>query len=140
MKTFFFAFIFLISNIAFAQSEKEVEMAVEKLRLAMIDPTQDALKKLTSSDLSYGHSNGLIENQNVFMEALVSGKSDFKTIIISDQTIKLNGKNVAIVRHKFKGEVTAADGNINTVNLSILMVWIKEKGSWKLLARQAVRV
>jgi len=140
MKTFFFAFIFLISNIAFAQSEKEVEMAVEKLRLAMIDPTQDTLKKLTSSDLSYGHSNGLIENQILFMEALVSGKSDFNTIIISDQTIKLNGKNIAVVRHKFKGELTAADGNINTVNLSILMVWIKEKGAWKLLARQAVRV
>jgi len=140
MKTFFFAFVFLLGNIAFAQPEKEVEMAVEKLRLAMIDPAQDVLAKLTSTDLSYGHSNGLIENQNAFMEALVAGKSDFKTIIISDQSIKLNGKSVAIVRHKFKGELVAADGNINTVNLSILMVWIKEKGAWKLLARQAVRL
>jgi len=140
MKIFFFVFISLISNMAFAQPEKEVESAVESLRLAMIDPTTDALKKLTSSDLSYGHSNGLIENQNAFIEALVSGKSDFKTITISDQTIKLNAKNVAIVRHKFKGELIAADGNINTVNLSILLMWIKEKGAWKLLARQAVRI
>jgi hypothetical protein len=132
--------LLIIYNLSFAQPEKEVETAVEKLRLALIDPTSDVLKNLTSPDLSYGHSSGALENQDQFIEALVSGKSDFKTITLSDQSIRLNGKSTAIVRHKLKGELVNADGSINNVNLGVLLIWTKEKGGWKLLARQAFKL
>jgi len=139
MKILLLTFLLVSYNFAVAQPEKEVETAVEKLRIAMIDPTTDALTKLTSTDLTYGHSSGLLENQGQFIEALVSGKSDFKTIELSDQSIKLSGKNIALVRHKLKGELISGS-NINTVNLGILTVWVKEKGEWKLLARQAFKL
>jgi len=139
MKILLLTFLLVSYNFAVAQPEKEVETAVEKLRIAMIDPTTDALTKLTSADLTYGHSSGLLENQGQFIEALVSGKSDFKTIELSDQSIKLSGKNIALVRHKLKGELISGS-NINTVNLGILTVWVKEKGEWKLLARQAFKL
>jgi ketosteroid isomerase-like protein len=139
MKIIFFFLVLLTGFSSFAQPEKEVEAAVEKFRLAMIDPTAEVLKNLTSKDLTYGHSNGLLENQDQFIEALVSGKSDFSIVNLSDQTIKLSGKNVAIVRHKLKGE-TVHGGTNAAVNLGILNVWIKEKGGWKLLARQAFKL
>lgn len=139
MKVLLFVFLFASYQLVIAQPEKEVEAAIEKLRLAMVDPNADALKQLTSKDLTYGHSSGAIENQNQFIEALVSGKSDFKSISISDQIIALSGKNIALVRHKLKGELVSA-GNINTVNLGILLVWTKEKGEWKLVARQAFKL
>ena len=125
-------------NVSWAQPEKEVQAAVEKLRLAIIDPTTESLTSLTSKDLSYGHSNGLLENQSQFIEALVSGKSDFRIVELSDQTIQMKGKNTAIVRHKLKGE-TIHNGPAQ-VNLGILTVWVKEKGGWKLLARQAFKL
>jgi hypothetical protein len=140
MKTLTLVLLLISYNLTFAQPEKEVEAAVEKLRLALIDPTLDGLKSLTSPNLSYGHSAGLIENQDQFIEALVSGKSDFKTVTVSDQTIRLNGKSTAIVRHKLKGELVNADGTINNVNLGVLLIWVKEKGGWKLLARQAFKL
>ena len=139
MKVIFIALVLFTGFSSFAQPEKEVEAAVEKLRLAMIDPSAETLRNLTSKDLSYGHSNGLLENQDQFVEALVSAKSDFSIVNLSDQSIKLNGKNVAIVRHKLKGE-TVHGGTTAAVNLGILTVWIKEKGSWKLLARQAFKL
>lgn len=139
MKVLFFLVLLTSYHLGIAQPEKEVEGAIEKLRLAMVDPNADVLKQLTSKDLTYGHSSGALENQNQFIEALVSGKSDFKSISISDQTIALSGKNIALVRHKLKGELVSA-GNINTVNLGILLVWTKEKGEWKLLARQAFKL
>lgn len=139
MKIILFALVLLTGFSSLAQSEKEVEAAVEKFRLAMIDPNAEVLRNLTSKDLSYGHSNGLLENQDQFIDALVSGKSDFSIVNLTDQSIKLNGKNVAIVRHKLKGETV--HGGINAaVNLGILNVWIKEKGAWKLLARQAFKL
>ncbi len=133
-------FLLVLSfNFALAQPEKEVEMVVEKLRLAMIDPTLGGLKSVTSTDLSYGHSSGLMENQSEFIEALVSGKSDFKSIVISDQSIMLTGKNIALVRHKLKGETFSA-GAVGALNLGVLLVWSKEKREWKLIARQAFKL
>jgi hypothetical protein len=139
MKILIYLILITGSTFSFGQAEKEVEASVEKLRVAMIDPTADELTKITSKDLSYGHSSGLLENQSQFIEALVSGKSDFKTITLSEQSVKLSGKNIALVRHKFKGELVSGS-NINTVNLGILTVWVKEKGEWKLLARQAFKL
>ena len=138
MKVILFLLV-LSYNFSFSQPEKEVEMVVEKLRLAMIDPTLEGLKSVTSTDLSYGHSSGLMENQTEFMEALVSGKSDFKSIVTSEQSIVLTGKNIALVRHKLKGETFNA-GVIGAVNLGVLLVWNKEKGEWKLVARQAFKL
>ncbi len=138
MKVILFLLV-LSYNFSFSQPEKEVEMVVEKLRLAMIDPTLEGLKSVTSTDLSYGHSSGLMENQTEFMEALVSGKSDFKSIVTSEQSIVLTGKNIALVRHKLKGETFNA-GVVGAVNLGVLLVWNKEKGEWKLVARQAFKL
>jgi ketosteroid isomerase-like protein len=118
--------------------EKAVAAAVEKLRKAMIAGEPAALKALVTEDLSYGHSTALLENREEFVDQFVTGKSVFKTIKLSDQTIKVVG-DVAIVRHR----LTAETNNSNvpgTVDLSILLVWQKQKGDWKLLARQAVKI
>ena len=139
MKPTMLLLLVLFYNFSMAQSEKDVEKAVESLRLTMIDPTAEGLKRLTSMDLSYGHSSGLMENQTQFIEALVSGKSDFKSIALSDQSVLLTGKNIALVRHKLKGETLTA-GAVGAVNLGVLLVWTKEKGEWKLLARQAFKL
>lgn len=39
----------------------------------------------------------------------------------------------------FTGE-TERDGKTNPVKIGVLMVWHKQNGDWKLLARQAVRL
>ncbi|MDI9871197.1 nuclear transport factor 2 family protein [Flectobacillus roseus] len=126
-----------LGSIAQSKDEKAVAESVEKLRLAMIDPTKEALENIATEDLSYGHSGGKIENKAQFVEALVSGKSDFKSIQLTDQTISIHGKT-AIVRHSLAAE-TLDGGKPGTVKLFILTVWSKEKGGWKLLARQAVK-
>jgi ketosteroid isomerase-like protein len=129
----------IIAGPAIAQDkeEKEVATAVEALRKAMIDPTQANLDALTCADLSYGHSSGVIQDKAAFMEALVSGKSDFVTIDLAQQTIKVVG-NVALVRHILSA-TTNDGGKPGQTKLSILLVWLKQKGTWKLLARQAVK-
>ncbi len=131
--------IMILSTLAFGQTgpEKEIASMVEKLRVATIDGNEKALMDLTAPELSYGHSSGKIEDQKAFIGRLVSGDSDFKSIDISDMTIKIVD-NTAIVRHKLVAE--AVDGGQPTKpNLSVLLVWQKQKGQWKLLARQAVK-
>jgi ketosteroid isomerase-like protein len=140
-KKIFIALAFLVATglQSFSQSkdEKAVTEAVESLRNAMINADKAALEKLTGENLSYGHSSGKIETKKDFVESLVSGKSDFITIELSNQTIQLTGKT-AIVRHALSGTNTD-NGKPGTVKLLVLLVWQKQKGGWKLLARQAVK-
>ncbi|MEB2784347.1 nuclear transport factor 2 family protein [Algoriphagus persicinus] len=138
MKTILTLAFFLCATFAFAQAEKDVASQVEKLRLALIDPTIINLSQLSSIDLSYGHSNGKLENQAQFIEALVSGASDFATVSFDNQTIRVY-KKVAIVRHILAADVLDG-GTSNAIKIGVMLVWQKEKGQWKLLARQAYKL
>ncbi len=121
-----------------ASAEQAVAAAAEKLRVAMIDPTPAALTDLVADDLSYGHSGGRVDTKDSFIGDLIAGKSDFVTIAITDQTIKVVG-NTAIVRHALTAD-TNDSGKPGKVQIKILGVWQQQGGQWKLLARQAVRV
>ncbi|AYQ34555.1 nuclear transport factor 2 family protein [Runella sp. SP2] len=123
-----------------AQSKDEtaVTNAVEALKKAMIDADKTALENLAADGLSYGHSSGKVEDKAEFVRAIVSGESDFVTIDLTEQTIKIVG-NSAIVRHKLFAK-TNNKGQAGTANIAILLVWQKQKGQWKLLARQAVKL
>jgi ketosteroid isomerase-like protein len=125
--------------ISFAQSkdEKAVASQVESLRKAMVDADKATLEKLADAKLSYGHSGGKIEDKPTFVENIVSGHSDFLSIDLTDQTIVITG-NTAIVRHNFAA-ATNDNGKPGNVHLHILLVWVKEGGQWKLIARQAVK-
>jgi ketosteroid isomerase-like protein len=87
---------------------------------------------------SYGHSSGKIEDRDTFISSLVSGKSDFVTLDLTDQKVAVSG-NTAIVRHTLNADIN--DGGVaGHVRLYVLLVWGKEGSQWKLLARQAVKV
>jgi ketosteroid isomerase-like protein len=142
MKQFFFLLLVATTagNTLFAQTkdEKAVAAAVETLRKAMLDGDKALLEKISSPDLSYGHSGGKVEDQAAFVHALASGANDFVTIELSEQTIKVVG-NTAIVRHKLNG--TSNDGGKpGVVKIAVLLVWVKQGREWKLLARQAVKI
>lgn len=138
MKSILTFALLICSFCSYAQSEKELETQVEKLRLALIDPTEATLKELSSTSLTYGHSNGILENQDQFIEALVSGKSDFASASFEDQVILVE-KNVGIVRHYLVADIVEGE-KVNPIKIGVMMVWHKEKGSWKLLARQAYKL
>ena len=131
-------FCFSASLFAQTKDEKDVAAAVENLRQAMVDGNKKILEDLCSDQLSYGHSSGKMDTKASFVEDLATGKSDFASITFVDQTIKISD-NVALVRHKLTGE-TITDGKTGPVNLNVLLIWQKQKGQWKFLARQAARI
>lgn len=120
------------------KKEKAVAGAVEQLRKAMVDGDRAGLEAVVSDKLSYGHSGGQVEGRAEFVEKIASGKSDFVTIDLTEQTIYVSGKT-AIVRHTLSAK-TNDGGKPGEVHLKILLVWQKEGKHWKLLARQAVKL
>ena len=120
------------------KEDRQVETAVQVLTKAMIDGDKTSLENIASDALSYGHSSGKIQNKTEFVEAIVSGQSDFVTINLTDQTISVKNQT-AIVRHKLSAQINDG-GKPGNVSLGIMLVWVKEKGAWKLLGRQAYKL
>lgn len=118
--------------------EKEVTAAVERFKKALVDADKTMLEELTATELSYGHSSGKEENKTQFIGRIASGSVDFITIDITDQTVKLVGK-IAMVRHVFTSKLVD-DGKPLDIRIGVMMVWQKQKGEWKLLARQAYKL
>ena len=104
----------------------------------MISGNKTDLENIASNQLSYGHSNGYVEDKKEFVEKLASGKSDFLSITNKEQTVSIV-KNTAIVRHILLAE-TNDNNEPGKVNLKVLLVFVKANGNWKLLARQAVKL
>jgi hypothetical protein len=142
MKKIILVAIALLSTCSLLQAqskqEKNVADAVEQLRKAMVDGDSLMLDKLTLSQLSYGHSGGHVDDKTEFVHKLTSGGSDFVTIELTEQTISVS-KNTAVVRHKLNAQ-TNDNGKPGVVHLAVLLIWQKQHGDWKLLARQAVKM
>ncbi|WP_242693365.1 nuclear transport factor 2 family protein [Sabulibacter ruber] len=121
-----------------SKDEKQVAAAVDRLKQAMIAGERSALEAIVADALSYGHSSGKVEDKAAFVEAIVSGKSDFVSINLTNQTIQVTG-NTAIVRHQLAGE-TNDSGVPGIVKLGVMLVWQKQGDTWKLLARQSYKL
>lgn len=121
------------------KDEQAVTSAAQQLNQAMIDGNHIMLDQLTSSNLSYGHSSGLVEDKNAYITAIVDGIFGFTSIDLTEQTIAITN-NVAIVRHKFSAGTDNKGQEPGRVNLAVMQIWQKEKGKWLLVARQATKI
>lgn len=123
-----------------AQTKHEIAVAaaVERLNKGIINPEKDLLQDIASEALSYGHSGGKVQNKAEFVEDLLHGTFDFLSVTTSNQKIMVSGKN-AIVRHTFIAKATNAGKPVD-LNIGNLLVWRKEGGQWKLIARQAFKI
>lgn len=118
--------------------EAAVVQALETYRKAMLAADRSQLDAICADQLSYGHSSGKLETKAQFIDNAVSGKSTWKFITLTNHSSQIVGNN-AIVRHLFTGE-NVSEGKTNAIKIGILMVWQKQDGRWKLLARQAYKV
>jgi len=128
-------------TLMFAQKNNDQQAVAEiseKLRLAMISGDKTILESLILPELTYGHSGGHIDDAKEFVEKLVSKKSNFLNIDVTNQSIQVVDKT-AIVRNHLFAKTEDLGKAPAEVSLDILYVWQKTKSGWKLLARQAVK-
>ncbi|HHG8772974.1 TPA: nuclear transport factor 2 family protein [Raoultella planticola] len=135
LSTVVFALAFSGNALASSAEVAAVNQAVEQMRLAMLSADKAGLEKIGAPGLSYGHSNGRLENNAQFVAAIASGKSSFQSITLRDQTVSVED-DVAIVRHQFDAQTKQGD-----IHIGVLQVWKKgQTEGWKLLARQAYKL
>jgi hypothetical protein len=126
---------------AFAGADEDaVAKNVDAFRKAQISANAEALASLCATELSYGHSDGRIEDKATFIANATNGKSKVLSLEYQDTRIAVVGP-AAIVRFHWVGEAEAvADGKKSSTNLHILMNWQKQGADWKLLSRAATKL
>jgi len=136
-------FLFLLGFVAVhAQSKDEAELTQKTYLLShTIFGTKDSLtlEGLLASTVSYGHSHGNLQSRSEMIKGVVHNASNYSDTAVSGIKIFIED-NTAIVRYLFKAKENKKEGSVTDLNFSMLLVWIKEKGVWKLMARQAVSV
>jgi ketosteroid isomerase-like protein len=120
-----------------ATDEAAIRDNLERLRKALLAADKPQLEQLTAAQLSYGHSSGVVQNKNAFIDGVLNRKAVVKSLTFPDVTVALAG-NAAIVRHTYASE-SESDGKTNNIKLGVLAVWQKQGGDWKLLARQGYK-
>lgn len=116
--------------------QSAIAAAVVDLHQAILAADPARLAAVSADTLTYGHSAGRIENKAQFIDQLVSRRSVYRSIAVSDQVILVSG-DVATVRHNLAVETENA-GRVVPSRLGVLLVWQRQSDRWRLIARQSI--
>jgi len=116
-------------------TEQEVLGLEDKRWGAMTGKDWKTLDGLLHGDLLYTHSSGVTDTKAVWMEAMKSGRTNYKTAKHSDRKVRVYGDN-ALVTGKARVEVDV-NGQAKTLTLVYLDVWTKTPQGWKFVAWQS---
>ena len=118
--------------------EAAVKQAVETLRKASLEQDKAKLEAVTAEQISYGHSDGRVENKAKLIDGMMNRKAKVKSIDFPELTVAVVG-NTAVARHLYVSE-SELDGKPQSTKIGALQVWQKQDGGWKLLARQGFKL
>jgi hypothetical protein len=132
--------LFFTGLVAVAQVDSiSLKKAMSNLDRALINKDEKTLVQLLHADVSYGHSNGWVQNKNDIIGDMKSGKLAYSKIENTSAKIVAVNSNWATVRTN-----TDAEGSINgtafQLKLHVLQVWLRTKIGWQLLARQSTKL
>jgi sulfur carrier protein ThiS len=114
-----------------------VAQVAEALRKAIVGQEKTALAALCAEQLSYGHSDGRVENKAQCINGVMTRKALITSLTLSEHSIAVVG-TAAVARHTWASE-SATDGKTTSTKIGVLQVWQQQGGTWQWLARQSVR-
>jgi ketosteroid isomerase-like protein len=125
-----------------AQSKDEKQLIERTYLLShTVFGTKDSLtmEDLFAKQATYGHSHGNLQTREEAIKGVTKNKSNYTDTSVTILKVIIEN-NTAIVRHLFKANEHKVDGTVTPLNFTMMLVWIKEKGKWRLMGRQAVSV
>lgn len=141
-KTILFTGLLFATLASFAQlkAEEKVKESIMAIHNAIFVQKDSAvLEGLITTELTYGHSGGKIENRLEMISAVAKSKSVYTNVSAKIISVSVQNKT-AVSRYLLIGTETKPDGKVTELKLNILQVWVKVNKVWKMMARQAVKV
>ena len=121
-----------------AEVEREVLQADAARVKALVENDVDALEQLLADDLTYVHSNGMLDTKESYIGGLRSGHSRYLTMDMSDVEVRSFGDS-ALINAKFNARVKVGDREVNP-QPRVLIAYAKRDGRWQMVAWQSTPI
>ena len=134
----FCLFFFVGFSQTYSKKEKALLIQVSKLD-SLMENNNSKILELFSDDVSFGHSNGWIQNKDDFKKDFESGKVKYQSVKQTElKELKIKNKyanirRIIAVKGLYKNETFE-------MKLSVLEFWIQQKGIWTVWSRQSVKI
>jgi ketosteroid isomerase-like protein len=105
---------------------------------AMVVADAAALGPLLADDLTYTHSNGLVETKEHFLASISSKAIQYQSLVEKDVRLQVYGDAVVMtggvdIKAVFQGKPVALPARFTAV-------YVRQSGSWRLAAWQTTRL
>jgi hypothetical protein len=122
----------------YSKDEKQLLSQTRKLD-SLIQNNDSKVLDLFEEDVSFGHSNGWIQNYSDFKRDFSSKKVIYDKIEQIEISELKKNKNICSLRRKIKVSGTYKNQKFEMI-LALLEIWKREKSVWKLWSRQSVEI
>ena len=133
--------LLFVGAISFAQVDSvSLKQAMSDLDKALVSKDEKTLVQLLHPEVSYGHSNGWVQNKTDIINDLKSGKLIYDKLESTNVNIVAINNNWATVRTSTNATGRSTSIPTFELKLHVLQVWLKTKTGWQLLARQSTKL
>jgi uncharacterized protein (TIGR02246 family) len=122
-----------------ASDEAAVAAVIEGMRKALVAGDGAALKDILADQLVYVHSSGKVEDKAEVIDIVGGKKTVYRNVAFDEVRVTMAGQANAIARAVFSGEAESG-GKVNPFKVGTMMVFARQDGKWRLIARQAFRL
>jgi len=135
ISTLLLSIVLSAASVGSSADKQDVMAAMDAYKNAMTHKDGAALEKLLGDDLTYVHSEGLLESKADVIKSVVSGKAAVDKIeFLPDTDVRVHGKTAFVAGKEDLWHPTSV------VHMHVLHVWEKGPQGWQLVARQATKL
>jgi hypothetical protein len=116
-------------------AEDEIRELEDRRQAAMLGADTTTLAELLHDALTYAHSTGGMDTRQVYLDGVGNGDFVYKALKRDDHMVKIQG-DVGLSFYHMVADVQIR-GNMRHLDNRILAVWVRENGTWQLLAVQS---
>jgi ketosteroid isomerase-like protein len=119
-------------------AEDEIRSAEKRWAAAVTAGDLAALDRMLGEQLIYAHASGVVENKGEYLGRLRSGAQKYDAIEHQEITVRVYGDSaVAHAKARMAGQ---SNGRAFDDRLMLMHFWVKQGGSWRLVAHQTARL
>ena len=126
-----------LAQAAVSAADEAAVRRVEDRRIqALIDDDFATLESIFGDDLTYTHSNALVDTKASYMESLRSGRTKYETVERQPSDVRLYGDSAVMT-----GQATMRlRGQPAPIVLRYTLVYVRRGGAWRMVAWQSTRL
>lgn len=121
-----------------ADTAAEIRQLEDRRWTAQIDEDVDTLRRLFADEMSYTHSNALVDTKDSYIAAIADKVFDYRAEQRTDTAIRIVG-DTALVTGRIAITVVVAGAERN-LDARYSVVWVRRDDAWQFLCWQSTPV